>query len=452
MKNGHTVFDERAEAAILGGCILERRVPIELQDVAELRRRDFWSEKHRVIWEAMLFLASQSEPIDPVTIRQCLRSLGKLKQAGGSSYIVGLATECPAGIEIGAYAKIVRRYAAARQLVDVAKNITSRGEKLTAETIDDFLERSGADIIEAQEPLRRSASTARGLWSFDDLFSKNRDLDEQRSSDFIPTGCYEIDRNTGGVPRGCMSIIGALPSVGKTAWALNWMLHAVGEGIPSVFASCEDKASKLANRLVKQSSSAALREHRAWILDLPRLTPSTLRIQLAPLVQEGVRLVFVDHAQRLRPDRRCSGRTEELESISNDLCVLAGDLDIALVVLSQLTRSADWSPMKVPPIGSLKWAKALCEDARFVVMLGRAEHQLESNAGRRVNYRHPTYFDVAKNSEGPTIIRGVMMYEPERFAFDSPTADERAQALRAYGQKEPWTFGRAGGTFSDFVL
>ena len=121
MTNGHTVFDERAEAAVLGGCILERRVPFELQDVCELRRRDFYVEKHRSIWEAMLFLAAQGEPIDPVTVRQCLRSIGKLKAARGSSYIVGLATECPAGIEIGAYAKIVRRYAAARQLVDVAK-------------------------------------------------------------------------------------------------------------------------------------------------------------------------------------------------------------------------------------------------------------------------------------------------------------------------------------------
>ena len=452
MTNGHTVYDERAEAAVLGGCILERRLPFELQDVAELRRGDFYVEKHRAIWEAMLFLAAQGEPIDPVTVRQCLRSLDKLKAAGGSSYLVGLATECPAGIEIGAYAKIVRRYAAARQLVDVAKKITHKGQTLTAETIDDFLESAGADIIEAQEPLRRSASTARGLWSFDDLFSKTRNLDEQRSSDFIPTGCYEIDRNTGGVPRGCMSIIGALPSVGKTAWALNWMVHAVEQGIPSVFASCEDKASKLTYRLSKQSNLSALRDSKAWILDLPRLTPSTLRIQLAPLVKEGVRLVFVDHAQRLRPDRRCNGRTEELESISNDLCVLAGDLDIALVVLSQLTRSPDWSPMRVPPIGSLKWAKALIEDARFVVMLGRAEHQLDSNAGRRVNYRHPAYFDVAKNSEGPTIIRGVMMYEPERFTFDAPSADERAQALRNYGQKEPWVSSRKGGTFKDFVL
>ena len=88
-------------------------------------------------------------------------------------------------------------------------------------------------------------------------------------------------------------------------------------------------------------------------------------------------------------------------------------------------------------------------DARFVLMLGRAEHQLQSNAGRRVDYRHPAWFDVAKNSEGPTLIRGVLMYEPKTFAFVPPTSAERAQALAAYGQSEPWTGVRRGGTFGD---
>jgi replicative DNA helicase len=449
MTNGHSVYDERAEAAILGACILERRVPLEVPAVGELRREDFYLEKHRAIWEAMIYVSAQGQPLDPVTLRQCLRQLGKMKTAGGAHYLVGLATECPAGVEIGRYAGIVRRYAAARLLVDVARGITAKGEKLTADTVDDFLDRAGADIIEAQEPLRRSTATTRGLWDFGRLFGPDQSHEEQKASEFIPTGIYEIDRDCGGWPVGVMSVIGALPAVGKTALALTCFAHAVEQGHPAVYASCEDKASKLAHRLVKRSRADDLRDRKAWILDLPRLTPSRLRIHLAPLAREGVRLVFVDHAQRLRPDRKCNGRTEEVESISNDLCAVAADLNVALVVLSQLTRSRDWSPLKTPPIGSLKWAKALTEDARFVLMLGRAEHQLESNAGRRVDYRHPAWFDVAKNSEGPTLIRGVLMYEPKTFAFVPPTSAERSQALSAYGQTEPWAGVRRGGTFGD---
>ena len=445
------VFDERAEAAILGGCLLERRVPFEVQAVAELRRADFYVERHRAIWEAMLYVSSQGRPIDPVTLRQCLRQLDKIKQAGGSEYLVGLSAECPAGIDVGRYAGIVRRYAAARLLVDVARGITARGEKLTADTVDGFLDRAGADIIEAQEPLRRSAATSRGLWEFGRLFAADQNHEKQRASNFIPTGVYEIDRDCGGWPVGVMSIIGALPSVGKTSLALTCFSHAIENGVPAVFASCEDKAAKLAHRLVKRSRAEDLRDRKAWILDLPRLTPSRLRIHLAPLVREGVRLVFVDHVQRLRPDRRCNGRTEEVEVISNDLCAVAADLNVALVVLSQLTRSADWSPLKTPPIGSLKWAKALTEDSRFVLMLGRAEHQLQSNAGRRVDYRHPAYFDVAKNSEGPTLIRGVLMYEPKTFGFIPPTSSERSRALSAYGQTDPWEPVRRGGTFGDVL-
>jgi len=437
MINGAEVYDARAEAAILGACLLERRLPFEVPAVAELRRQDFFLEKHRALWEAIVMVGSTGDPIDEVTILAELRSLGTLKQSGGASYLAGLATECPAAVDVGKYADIVTKYAAARRLTDVAKQIAAKGAKLTAETIEGFLDYSSSEMIKAQEPLRRSAASARGLWEFDRLFGPGQDHEEQKASDFVKTGFDCIDEETGGYPLGVLSIIGALPSVGKTSFALASFLSAIRSGVPAVYASCEDKASKLAHRMLKQSGKRELQKSKGWVLDLPRLTPSRLRIHLAPLVKEGLRLVFVDHAQRLRPDGRAGNRVEEVERISNDLCAVAGDLNVSLVLLSQLTRG-DWNEQTTPPIGSLKWAKALAEDARFVIMLGRGEHMLDANAGKRIDYPHPAYIDVAKNSEGPTLRRRVLMFNPSRFAFTEPSHRQRARALALYGTGEPW--------------
>jgi len=439
MMNGVDVYDRRAEAAVLGACLLERRLPLEIGSVCELRRQDFFIEGHRKLWEAIVFVAASGDDVDEVSVLACLRAEGTLKAAGGAAYLAGLAAECPAAVDVGKYAQLVTRYAAARRLTDVSKAIAAKGVKLTSETIDDFLEYCSGELIAAQEPLRRNATTTRGLWEFARLFGPEERHDTQKASEFIPTGFYCLDAHSeaSGYPVGVLSIIGALPSVGKTAFALDSFLSATASGVPACYASCEDKASKLAYRMVRQVDPEDLRKRKAWVLDLPKLTPSRLRIHLAPLVKDGLRLCFVDHAQRLRPDKRCNGRVEEVESISNELCAVAADLNIALVLLSQLTRG-DWNEREVPPIGSLKWAKALAEDARFVLMLGRAEHMLDLNAGERVDYPHPMYVDIAKNSEGPTLRRQVLMFNPSRFSFSEPCYTDRARALSVYGTKEPF--------------
>ena len=435
--NGHAIHDKRAEAAVLGACLLERRLPLEVSSVAELRRSDFYSPHHRALWEAMVLVASGGHEVDEVSVLSMLRAEGTLKTAGGASYLAGLATECPAAVDVGRYAQLVTRYAAARRLVDVARDISARGVKLTSHTVDAFLEHSSGEIIRAQEPLRRSASTSRGLWPFETLFGPGQSHEEQRACDYIRTGFQCIDRNTRGFPVGTMSIIAALPSVGKTAFALAAFKNAIEQDVPACFATCEDKASKIAHRLVRQAPASQLRERKAWILDLPKLSPSRLRIHLAPLVKEGLRLVFVDHAQRLRPDRPCASRVLEVESVSNELCALAGDLNVALVLLSQLTRG-DWNQRKIPPVGALKWAKALAEDARYIIMLGRMEHVLESKSQGVVDYPHPIYLSVAKNCEGPTIPRDMLIFDPARFGFYPPDLDQRRRGTEVYGTSDPF--------------
>ena len=99
--NGHAIHDERAEAAVLGACLLERRVPLEVSSVAELRRADFYSPHHRALWEAMILVAAGGHEVDEVSVLSMLRAEGTLKTAGGASYLAGLATECPAAVDVG---------------------------------------------------------------------------------------------------------------------------------------------------------------------------------------------------------------------------------------------------------------------------------------------------------------------------------------------------------------
>jgi len=437
-----------AEESVLGAILLSERPMYSLVIEEELRADDFYRDQHGTIFAAMLNLYERSEPIDTLTVVDALRSSGALEAAGGPEGVELLAGSVPNVANLRQYAQIVRDTALLRRLLNVTYEIQSSvlDQREPARDIVATAERT---MLEVAHDERR-----RELRKIDALLHEELDkLHELSVSDAdvtgTPTGFAQLDRLTGGFQPGNLIVIAARPSMGKSCLVTNIAENAaIHHGKPVLLFSLEMSEAELARRFIASQASVKgedLSKGRVPEASWPKIMRASARLAEAPLwvddsgdigmleirakarrlarqTPDGLGLVIVDYLQLLRTESRSDNRAEIVGQMSRGLKMLARELEVPVIALSQLNRSVESRNPKIPMLSDLRESGAVEQDADVVVFIYRDEYY----ETREHPSERPGEADliIAKNRNGP-VGTVTLTFRPEFPRFMNYVSEEQ---------------------------
>ncbi|MCK9547623.1 MAG: replicative DNA helicase [Sphaerochaeta sp.] len=417
--------NEEAERAVLGAILLNERVLSEVTDY--LGSKDFYKVAHQQLFDAIVTFRQESgETLDLITLSAFLKRKGLVERCGGLPYIAGLTNDVPTTTNAGYYAKILKALSQRRKLSLFAS-------KLTDSAWDESQEIQKV-IDEGEQELSKLSNETAGsdsYYSIKDLISATiKDLEERSISGAktgFETGFNSLDSITGGFKKQEFIIVGARPSIGKTAFALSMTLNMIIKKRYRVgFFSLEMSATSLMERLLTGHSrvdfshirkatlrgselssiidaSSALYDAELYIQDTPNMKLMELRAQARRMkLEHDVQVIFVDYIGLIdaEADSRVP-RHEQISIISRSLKQLARELDIPVVVLSQVGRQADGVE---PKLADLRDSGSIEQDADVVILLHRdvTKTRTDDEEERRRNNIQETKIIMAKNRNGET--------------------------------------------------
>jgi replicative DNA helicase len=430
-----------AERSILGAILLDNNA---LNAAIEaLKAEDFFLPQHRHVFNRMIALGESQQAIDLVTLTEELHRSGELEASGGAPYLASLADGMPRVSNVEHYARIVKEKAILRNLIHTAHNIQQHafdGE----EGADAILDSAESSIFAIAEDRVKA-----GLISVKDIVRDNFErlekiFREGKSVTGIPTGYGELDRLLSGLQPSELIILAARPSQGKTALALNLMENvAIRSGRPVAMFSLEMSKESLLQRLVASVAQVDAHKFRSGHLskdDWRRMTDSLGQIASAPLWiddagtatvleigakarrlkrDKGLSLLVVDYLQLIAARGRFGNRQEEVASISRGLKGLAKELQIPVLVLSQLTRAPERDD-RGPQLSDLRESGAIEQDADVVMFIYRPKFFTQ---GASTEEREETELKIAKQRNGPVdSVKFVFRSRFTRFEEAAPDA------------------------------
>jgi len=418
--------DDELEQATLGSLLADNEAVASAIQM-HLRPDDFYSRANMRIYEAVMSLDAKSLRPDIQTVVQELKQMGKLDEAGGASYVSSLTTVIPSSANIDYYAQMVKNYSLKRSLLKVASKI---GVNAYDESKDsrEVLEEVQQSIFELTDD-RQVFSAIR----IRDVLKETIELldiamKSKNPITGIPSGFDRLDQMTSGFQRGEFVIIGARPSVGKTAIALNMAAYmAFHRKIPLAFFSLEMSKIALGHRLISSEATVKAQNLRGgflsgndyrnvvnimgimhdapfFIVDMPNMKLLDLRARARKLrAQQQVEIIFVDYLGLIGHENNSLPRHEQYSEISRSLKSLARELNIPVVVLCQLNREAQ---REAPTLANLRDSGSIEQDADLVLLLNR--EQLKKDRKDKEDEPQqpvdviPTDLIVAKQRNGPT--------------------------------------------------
>ncbi len=407
-----------AEESLLGAMLLSRDAIAVA--VERCSASDFYKPSHAQVFQAVTTLYAQGEPADAVTVAEELRRAGTLEEAGGSAALVALQANTPAISSAARYARIVEEHALLRRLIGVSQEIAEIGFSLP-EDVTDALDRAESMVFEVAQ--RRAADTIAPL---QELLSRSLDRLEElygRSESItgVPTGFTDLDEHLAGLQPSNLVVVGARPSMGKTAFALGLAAHAAIQGVPVLFFSLEMSHLEIAQRVLcaeARVDASRMRNGRLFEGDWSKISHAIGRIGNAPLhiddnpnvtvmdirakarrmkSRDGLGLVVVDYLQLMTGRSSAENRQVEISEISRGLKILARELEIPVVALSQLSRSLESRADKRPMLADLRESGAIEQDADVVMFIYRDEVYNPETSDRGA-----AEILVAKHRNGPT--------------------------------------------------
>jgi replicative DNA helicase len=411
--------DLLAEQSAIGGMLLSKDA---VADVVEtVRAVDFYIPKHELIFDAILSLYSHGEPTDVIAVTDELTKTGEITRAGGAEYLHTLTGLVPTAANAGYYASIVAEKAVLRRLVEAGTRIVQMGYASEGEVVD-LVNHAQAEIysvtggVEAEDfvPLTEAVTTAI------DEIEAARGRGGMMTG--VPTGFAELDELTNGLHAGQLVIVAARPALGKSTLALDFARAAsIKNDMPSIIFSLEMGRSEIAMRLLSAESSVPLQnmrkgtvESRDWttiastrgrindaplyIDDSPNMTLVEIRAKCRRLKQKvGLKMVIIDYLQLMTSGKRVESRQQEVSEFSRALKLLAKELQVPVIALSQLNRGPEQRQDKMPALSDLRESGSLEQDADVVILLHRESAYEKDNprAGE-------ADFIIAKHRNGPT--------------------------------------------------
>jgi len=411
--------DLLAEQSAIGGMLLSKDA---VADVLEaLKGVDFYVPKHEVIFEAILNLYAHGQPTDVITVTDELTKSGDLTRAGGADYLHTLTSIVPTAANAGFYAEIVAEKAVLRRLVDAGTRIVQMGYSAEGE-VTALVNNAQAEIYgvtretEAEDyvPLTDAVTVA-----IDEIEAAQH---KDGSMSGVPTGFSELDDLTNGLHPGQMIVVAARPAMGKSTLALDFARSAsIKHNLPSVFFSLEMGRSEIAMRLLAAEASIPLQHMRKgtlaaddwtklaqtrgrindaplYIDDSPNMTLVEIRAKCRRLKQKvDLKLVVIDYLQLMSSGKRVESRQQEVSEFSRALKLLAKELRVPVIALSQLNRGPEQRADKLPAISDLRESGSIEQDADMVILLHReAAYEKDSPRAGEAD------LIVAKHRNGPT--------------------------------------------------
>jgi len=386
-----------AEESVLGAMMLS---PGAIGAVSEvLDAGDFYRESHAKIYRASLSLYARGEPVDAITLVDELEERGDLEDAGGRERIHELAALVPATANAGHYAKIVREMATLRGLIRVGAEVARLGWERPGEA---------AELVDQAEQVIFELSQARVSSEFSHIESLLKESFERITALYeagdditgVPSGYRDIDRLTGGFQPGNLIIVAARPSMGKSALGLGMASNlGVRAQIPVALFTLEMSKSEVTQRLMCSEAkveSNRLRTGKLAVDDWPRLTAACDKLAKAPIYvddtgsitmmeirakarrlktqEPSLGLIIVDYLQLMTTGASVENRVQEVSQISRQLKVLARDLDVPVLAMSQLSRAVEQRHDKRPILSDLRESGAIEQDADLVFFIYRDEY------------------------------------------------------------------------------
>lgn len=409
-----------AEQAVLGAIFLE---PSSLNVASEiLVPEDFYRVSHNKIFRAMLKLYDEGKSIDLITVTEELASADLLEDIGGVSYLSELATSVPTAANIEYYARIVEEKSLLRRLIRAATSIVRDGYE-QEEDVESLLSEAEKRIMEVSA--RKNVGDFKHI---KDILVKTYDNIELLNSRVgeitgIPTGFTELDRMTAGFQRNDLIIVGARPSMGKTAFALNIAQNVATKTDETVaIFSLEMGAEQLVMRMLCAEGNidahrlrtgnlseedwgkltmamGSLSNARIFIDDTPGIRIQEIRAKCRRLKQEhGLGMVVIDYLQLILGNSRYSeNRQQEVSEISRSLKQLARELEVPVIALSQLSRSVEQRQDKRPIMSDIRESGSIEQDADIVAFLYRDDYYNKDSENKNI-----IEIIIAKQRNGPT--------------------------------------------------
>ena len=422
--------DLEAEEAVVGSVLIDGDCFSRVAPY--IKADDFYRERNQLCFAACEALFQRNEAIDQVTLARELSRSSQLETVGGMAYLSHLISVTPTSVHSEHYANVVARTATMRKLIDVASRISTLGYQDT----DDI----DATLRQAEDALFtvRGTESQRGFMPLRQIYDQY--LEDQAAfadvltdkSGPVMTGYSELDELLGGIQRSDLVILGARPSLGKSALALNASVNAAKNGSTVGVFSLEMSRAQLAMRIL--SAEAEIDSHRlrlglltdaqsdritdaiGRLSDLPVYiddTPSQSMIEMRSKarrlsLEHGLDLLVVDYLQLIQGrSGRSDNRVQEISEISRSLKIMARDLDIALITCSQLSRGVEQRPSHRPMLSDLRDSGSIEQDADVVMFLHRDDLYMDEDEWARqfpgrAYPRNIADLIVAKHRNGPT--------------------------------------------------
>ncbi len=412
--------DIEAEQAVLGAMLTDKDAVIE--SLETLRKDDFYREDNKIVFEAIFNLYNKAEPIDIITVKDELVSMNKFDAVGGLEYLAVLPDKVPLVSNVDRYIKIVEEKAILRNLIKASNDIVSLGYAETEE-VDDIIESAEKKIFEITQKKNTKGYTPIKDILVESFAELERLYNQKTPITGVPTGFADLDYKTSGLHKSDLILVAARPAMGKSAFVLNIAANAaLKANVPVVIFNLEMSKEQLVNRMlcseamvdsnkvrtgkieeddwVKLATALGpLSEAPIYIDDTPGISIMEIRAKCRKLkMEKNIGMVIIDYLQLVQGSgKRNASREQEISEISRSLKILAKELDVPVIALSQLSRAAEQRQDHRPMLSDLRESGAIEQDADIVMFIYRDDYYNENSEKKNI-----AEITLAKHRSGST--------------------------------------------------
>jgi replicative DNA helicase len=422
--HGYSGTDERvppqdmsAEQSVLGSMLLNKDAIAE--SLQSVKAHDFYRPAHEAIFSAILDLFGRGEPADAITVADELTKRGEITRIGGASYLHELVQSVPTAANASYYADIVHERAVLRRLVEAGTRIVQMGYGQGEGDVEDIVNRAQAEVYAVAE--KRGGEDYVVLSEVLDQTLTEIEAAAGRTDEMIgvPTGFIELDELTHGLHPGQMIVVAARPAVGKSTLGIDIVrTAAIKHNLASVVFSLEMSRTEITMRILSAEATIQLQDLRKglkgqeqwnklarimgkigdaplFIDDSPNMSLMEIRAKARRLKQQhDLKLVVIDYLQLMSSGKKVESRQQEVAEFSRALKLLAKELEVPVIAISQLNRGPEQRTDKRPQMSDLRESGSIEQDADVVILLHRDKSDPERDGEADVI--------VAKHRNGPT--------------------------------------------------
>ena len=399
--------DVESEQAVIGSMLTDKEAVSAAIEV--LKPEDFYREDNRTIFEAILNLYGRSEPIDIITLKSELSSMGKFEAVGGLEYIAELPDKVPTTANVEQYIKIVEEKSVLRNLIKTANEIITLGYDQTQE-VDGIIDGAEKKIFEVMQKKNQKGYTPIKDILVETFTELEQLYNQKQRITGIPTGFSDLDFRTSGLHNSDLILVAARPAMGKSAFALNIATNAaVRAKVPVAIFSLEMSKEQMTSRILCSeamvdsnkvrtgkiddeewsklaAASGELSEANIYIDDTPGISIMEIRAKCRKMkIEKNIGLVVIDYLQLVQGSgKRGGSREQEIAEISRSLKILAKEINVPVIALSQLSRAPEQRPDHRPMLSELRESGSIEQDADIVMFLYRDDYYNEDSEKKNI--------------------------------------------------------------------